>query len=177
MNVAIPYRLVDRTTVLLAIDGVLYGIFKINYTALPEVRSALQELIASNRHPIFAIRDFCITPEMLHEVFDVATDGYDFPPYGERFRLSEAQPSETSKIAAVVCREGLGPLTHLADTGRSMFVAVRMNLMITAFFVVFGMLLVFFRLIGTGLLSTWLPFVLMLLDAILVALVSLFMRF
>ena len=177
MNVKIPYRLVDRTTVLLAIDGVLYGIFKINYTGLPEIRSALQELIASNRHPIFAIRDFNVTPDMLHEVFDVATDGYDFPPYGDRFRISEAKPSETSKVSAVVCREGLGPLTHLADTGRSMYVAIRINLLVTALIAVLGMLLVFARLIGTGMLNAWLPFVLMLLDAIIVTLISLFMRF
>lgn len=177
MNVKIPYRLVDRTTVLLAIDGVLYGIFKINYTGLPEIRTALQELIASNRHPIFAIRDFNVTPEMLHEVFDVATDGYDFPPYGDRFRISEAQPSETSKVSAVVCREGLGPLTHLADTGRSMYVAVRINLLITAAVAVLGMLMVFVRLVGTGVMGPWLPFVLMFLDAVIVTLVSLFMRF
>lgn len=177
MNVKVPYRLVDRTTVLLAIDGVLYGIFKINYIGLPEIRTALQELIASNRHPIFAIRDFNITPDLLHEVFDVATDGYDFPPYGDRFRISEAKPSETSKVSAVICREGLGPLTHLADTGRSMYVAIRMNLIITAAVAVIGMILVFFKLIGTGEVSAWLPFVLMLLDAIIVSLISLFMRF
>ncbi len=177
MNVKIPYRLVDRTTVLLAIDGVLYGIFKIQYDGLPEIRSALQELIASNRHPIFAIRDFNITPDLLHEVFDVATDGYDFPPFGDRFRISEAQPSDTSKISAVVCREGLGPLTHLADTGRSMYVAVRLNLIITAAAAVLGMLLVFLRLLGTGTVSAWLPFVIMILDALTVSLISLFMRF
>ena len=177
MNVKVPYRLVDRTTVLLAIDGVLYGIFKINYVGLPEIRTALQELIASNRHPIFAIRDFNITPDLLHEVFDVATDGYDFPPYGDRFRISEAKPSETSKVSAVICREGLGPLTHLADTGRSMYVAIRMNLIITAAVAVIGMILVFFKLIGSGEVSAWLPFVLMMLDAIIVSLISLFMRF
>ena len=177
MNVKIPYRLVDRTTVLLSIDGVLYGIFKVVYTAQPEIRSALQELIASNRHPIFAVRDFNITPDMLHEVFDVATDGYDFPPYGDRFRISEAQPSETSKVSAVICREGLGPLTHLADTGRSMYVAVRLNLLVTILTAVLGTLLVFFRLIGPGLLNAWLPFVLMLLDLIIVTMITVFMRF
>ena len=177
MNVKVPYRLVDRTTVLLSIDGVLYGIFKINYTGLPEIRAALQELIASNRHPIFAIRDFIITPDMLHSVFDVSTDGYDFPPYGDRFRISEAKPSDLSQVSAVVCREGLGPLTHLADTGRSMYVAVRMNLILTALTAVLGTLLVFFRLIGPGVLNAWLPFVLMVLDAIFVMLISMFMRF
>ena len=177
MNVKVPYRLVDHTTVLLAIDGVLYGIFKINYVGLPEIRTALQELIASNRHPIFAIRDFNVTPDLLHEVFDVATDGYDFPPYGDRFRISEAKPSDSSKVSAVVCREGLGPLTHLADTGRSMYVAIRLNLIITAVIAVVGILAVFVKLIGTGEVSAWLPFVLTLLDVIAVTLISLFMRF
>ncbi|MCR5137219.1 MAG: hypothetical protein K6C12_08995 [Oscillospiraceae bacterium] len=177
MDVKIPYRLVDRTTLLLAIDGVLYGIFRISYAGLPEVRSALQELIASNRHPIFAIRDFNITPDMLRETFDVATDGYDFPPYGDRFRISEAQPSENSKVAAVVCREGLGPLTHVADTGRSMYVAIRVNLMVTAATAVLGMLLTAGKLATTGLLNVWMPFVLMLISALVTALVSLFMKF
>jgi hypothetical protein len=163
--------------VLLSIDGVLYGIFKIIYNGQPEIRSALQELIASNRHPIFAIRDFNITPDMLREVFDVATDGYDFPPYGDRFRISEAQPSETSKVSAVICREGLGPLTHLADTGRSMYVAVRLNLLVTVLAAILGTLLVFFRLIGPGLLNAWLPFVIMIVDMILVTMITVFMRF
>lgn len=80
-------------------------------------------------------------------------------------------------MSAVVCREGLGPLTHLADTGRSMYVAVRMNLILTALTAVLGTLLVFFRLIGPGVLNAWLPFVLMVLDAIFVMLISMFMRF
>ena len=177
MNVRVPYKLVDAKTVLLAIDGTLCGIFQIRYIGLPEVKIALQQLIASNRHPIFAIRDFNITPDLLRDVFEVATDGYDFPPYGDRFRISEAQPSDTSKVAGVICREGLGPLTHLADTGRSIYVAVRLNVIVTATVVVLGMLLVFLKLIGTGIVSAWLPFVLMFLGLLITALISLFMRF
>ena len=45
---------------------------------------------------------------MLAKTFDIATDGYDFPPYVERFKISAAAPGEDSKIAAVVCREGPG---------------------------------------------------------------------
>ena len=82
-----------------------------------------------------------------------------------------------SQVSAVVCREGLGPLTHLADTGRSMYVAIRMNLILTALTAAAGTLLVFIRLIGPGILNAWLPFVLMALDAIFVMLISLFMRF
>ena len=150
MNVRVPFRLVNRTSVLLAVDGILYGIFNMKYTADPKVRKALVNLMRSNRHPVFAIRDFNVTPEMLRGCFDVATDGYDFPPYVERFQMSAAEPSEDSKVAAVVCREGLGPLTHLADTGRSMYVTVRLNLLLTVLCAVLGMLIVFIKLVGAG---------------------------
>ena len=150
MNVRVPFRLVGRTSILLAVDGILYGIFNMKYTADPKVRKALVNLMRSNRHPIFALRDFNATPEMLRGCFDVATDGYDFPPYVERFKMSEAVPSEDSKVAAVVCREGLGPLTHMADTGRSMYVTIRMNLLLTLLCALLGMLIVFVKLVGAG---------------------------
>ena len=150
MNVRVPFRLVGHTSILLAVDGILYGIFNMKYTADPKVRKALVNLMRSNRHPIFALRDFNATPEMLRGCFDVATDGYDFPPYVERFKMSEAVPSEDSKVAAVVCREGLGPLTHMADTGRSMYVTIRMNLLLTLLCALLGMLIVFVKLVGAG---------------------------
>ena len=172
MNVRVPYRLVGKTSVLLAIDGVLYGIFNVKYTPLPQVRQALINLIRSDRHPIFAIRDFNINPEMLAKTFDIATDGYDFPPYVERFKISAAAPGEDSKIAAVVCREGLGPLTHVAETGRKMYLAVRANLAVTLASSLLGVLLVFIKLISAGTVSPMFLLVYMLLSAVPVAVIS-----
>lgn len=172
MNVRIPFRLVNRTSVLLAVDGVLYGIFNMKYTADPKVRRALVGLMRSNRHPIFAIRDFNVTPEMLRGCFDVATDGYDFPPYVERFRMSAAEPSEDSKVAAVVCREGLGPLTHMADTGRSMYVTVRLNLLLSLLCTGLGMLTVFIKLVGAGTVGVGFLFWFMVLWAVPVVILS-----
>ena len=166
MNVRVPNRLVSKTSVLLSIDGVLYGIFNIKYTPDPKVRRALVSLMRSNRHPIFAIRDFNITPEFIYESFDVATDGYDFPPYVERFPISEAKPSIDSQIAAVVCREGLGPLTDVADTGRSIFVVTRINTLLTLASSVLGLLVTFLRLIVSGSISPGGTLLMMLLFAL-----------
>ncbi len=177
MNVRIPYRLVGKTSVLLAIDGVLYGIFNMKYEPNPTVRRALIGLIRSNRHPVFAIRDFNVNPEMLHETFDVATDGYDFPPYVERFTISEAQPSAERKIAAVLCREGLGPLVHMADTGRSMYITIRINLMISLLASVIGVFAVFFQLLTAGTISMAALFLYAIVWILPVAIVSLFVRF
>ena len=174
MNVRIPYRLVNPTTVLLAIDGVLYGIFNIKYTPDPKVRKALVSLMRSNRHAIFAIRDFNVTPEFIRDCFDVATDGYDFPPYTERFPISEAKPSEDSLIAAVVCREGLGPLTDVADTGRSIFVVSRINTLISAAASVLGLLFSFIRLAVYGSSGVGVPLLIMLLFALPVMILGLF---
>jgi hypothetical protein len=176
MNVRIPFRLVDKTTVLLAIDGTLYGIFSMKYTASPQVRKALVELIRSNRHPIFALRDFNVTPDMLKDTFDIATDGYDFPPYVERFKITEAKPSKGSKIAAVVCREGLEPLTTMADTGRSMYVVVKINLIVSLLSAVIGMLWVFIKMLQAG--SIGLGFILgfMLISAIPVIAASVYLK-
>ena len=176
MNVRVPFRLVDRTSVLLAVDGILYGIFNMKYTADPKVRKALVNLMRSNRHPIFALRDFNATPEMLRGCFDVATDGYDFPPYVERFKMSEAMPSEDSKVAAVVCREGLRPLTHMADTGRSMYVTIRLNMLLTVLCALLGMLIAFIRLVGVGSIGVGFLFWYMILWLIPVLLLSFILK-
>ena len=176
MNVRIPFRLVDKTSVLLSVDGILCGIFNMKYTAKPQVRDALIELMRSNRHPVFAIRDFNVTPEMLHVAFDVATDGYDFPPYVDRFDMSSAEPGEDSQIAAIICREGLGPLVHTADTARSIYSATRINTAVAALSALFGLLFAAFRLLGTGSVSIPLLFALMLFFALVTGAVSFFTR-
>ena len=167
MNVRVPLRLLGKTnSILLAVDGVLYGIFTMKYSADPQVRKALIGLMRSGRHPIFAIRDFNVTPVMLRETFDVPTDGYDFPPYVERFAISSAKPGEDSKVAAVVCRDGLGPLSSMADVGRKIYVASRTNLYITAISAVLGILLCCIRMIATGGVSVLFLFLYMLIFAL-----------
>lgn len=173
MNVRIPYRLTDKTSVLLAIDGILYGIFSLNYTPLPQVRRALVELVRSGRHPVFAVRDFNVNPEMLHNTFDLATDGYDFPPYVERFTMSEPSPGD-SKIAAVICNEGLGPLKEVADVGRSMYLAVRVNLVVAVLAAVLGSFIVFLKLLTAGSVTMGFLLLLLLAWAIPMVLTSLF---
>lgn len=177
MNVKLPFRLVGKTSVLLAIDGVLCGIFTVKYEARPQVRTALINLMKSNRHPIFAIRDFNINPEMIKNSFDVATDGYDFPPYVERFGMTESAAGDENNIAGVVCLEGLGPLAHMADTGRSIYVATRINVYISLLAAIFGMILVFAKLVVSGSIGIGFLAAFAVLWALPVLVVSIFLRF
>ena len=113
---------------------------------------------------------------MLHVAFEVATDGYDFPPYVDRFDMSSAEPSEDSQIAAIICREGLGPLVHTADTARSIYSATRINTLITAFSALLGVFVAALRLFGAGSVSIGFLLVFMLLFALSTAAVSFFTR-
>ena len=174
MNVKIPQRLVEGSSVLLAIDGILYGIFNIKYSADPKVRKALVSLMRSNRHPIFAIRDFNITPAMISKCFDVATDGYDFPPYADRFPLSQAKPAEDSKIAGVLCREGLGPLVAMADMGRGMFIAARVNTVLSLLCAAVSFVYVFFRFFIAGTVTAGNILIIMLIFTIPILLIGMF---
>lgn len=151
MNVRIPFRLTDKTTVLLAIDGILYGIFSLKYEGQPQIRRALSDLMRTAHPPVFAVRDFNVNPEMLHNTFDLATDGYDFPPYVERFRLSEPSVDQKDeRITAILCNEGLAPLTSVVDIGRSMYLATNINLWLNVIASILGVVLVFVRFLTTG---------------------------
>ena len=77
----------------------------------------------------------------------------------------------------MVCREGLGPLVHMADTGRSLYVSIRINLLLTILGAVLGVLVVFFRLLRVGTLGSGFLLLFLLVWALPVAAISLFSRF
>lgn len=143
MGVVLPKKYVLNNGVYIAVAGVICGVFEMEYTASDAVKSALEELVGSDRHAIFAVRDFNITPSMLSVKFDMPTDGFDFPPYSERYAISGAEPSEASKPAALISREGLSALVSLADHGKMLFSRIRLSVMLSVVSAVVGMLVMF----------------------------------
>ena len=150
MQVKLPYKLLTKTTVLLSVDGILYGLFDIQYDPKHSVREALIELMKSQRHPVFAIKDFNITPEMINQVYDLPTDGYDFPPYSERYKMTKTDPEETGQVAAVVCMEGLGPFAKAINMGTRLHKCVVTNLMIAMAASIIGIVTVFIMMLSGG---------------------------
>lgn len=143
MGVILPEKYVLNNGVYIAVAGVICGVFEMEYIASDAVKSALEELVGSDRHAIFAVRDFNITPSMLSVKFDMPTDGFDFPPYSERYAISDAEPSEASKPAALISREGLSALVSLADHGKMLFSRIRLSVMLSVVSAVIGMLVMF----------------------------------
>ena len=148
MGVVLPEKYVLNNGVYIAVASVICGVFEMEYTASDAVKSALEELVGSDRHAIFAVRDFNITPSMLSVKFDMPTDGFDFPPYSERYAISGAEPSEASKPAALISREGLSALVSLADHGKMLFSRIRLSVMLSVVSAVVGMLVMFILSLG-----------------------------
>lgn len=143
MGVPLPEKYVLRNGVYCAASGVICGVFELEYIASDIVKASLTELMSSGRHPVFAVRDFNITPQLLSVKFDMPTDGLDFPPFSERYELSGAAPAEGSKPAAIISREGLGALVRLSEHGGMLFERIRLNVLLSVLSSVIGMLLMF----------------------------------
>ena len=77
----------------------------------------------------------------------------------------------------MICREGLGPLSLMADTGRSMYLATRLNLIVTLIAAVAGVFTVFIRFLTVGQVGVPFLFAFLVLWALPVAAASLFLKF
>ena len=123
MGVMVPQKLADRSAVFISINGVLSGIFNIEYTPAPSVGRALAACLRMRRVPVFAVRDFLVTPLMLHRKYRVPAEGFDFPLFAVRYAVSGTQPSGDSRPCALLGREGLGAFMEVASTGRRCYLA------------------------------------------------------
>jgi hypothetical protein len=144
MGIRLPQKLASRSSVFVSVNGMISAIFTVSYTPVVTVQRALISLLRSRRRPIFAIRDFNVTPEMIRHKFKTPTDGFDFPSFAKRYEVSSARRSKDSKIAAVVSREGLGPLVELSGEGHRLYFAVRTSVFISVMCTIIGMALMFF---------------------------------
>lgn len=143
MGVHLPEEYKFKNCIYISEGAAICGMFEMTYTADESVKQALYTLMQSERHPIFAVRDFNITPQLLSVKYEMATDGFDFPSYAERYELSGAEPSEDSKPAALVSREGLGPFIDLAEHAKSLYTRIRICVMLSVLSTVIGILLMF----------------------------------
>ena len=143
MSVRLPHQLSSKSSVFLAINGELTGIFTIKYVPVTSVQSALAQLLNGRRNPIFAIRDFLVTPLMIRQKFRLPTDGFDFPSFARRYEISSAQPDISSQISAILSREGLGTLVEIYSRGRNSYLCGSLSTILSLVCTVVGMALMF----------------------------------
>lgn len=143
MGIRLPRKLNSKNAVFAAINDSLVGVFTISYAPDPSVQDALVSLLQSRAVPLFAIRDFNVTPLMIKQKFRLPTDRFDFPSFSERYRISSAESSEGNAPAAVLSREGLAPFAEVSDRGRRLYRASKISVFISILGSFTGLVLMF----------------------------------
>lgn len=142
-GVHLPQQLSAKNVVFTSINGLFVASFKIKYVPVQSVQNALFALLRTKIAPIFAVRDFNITPLMLGQKFKMSTDGFDFPAYRKRYAMSASEPSDYTQTAGIVARDGLGPLVSVANLGRQLYSTVRICVILALLCTVIGVVLMF----------------------------------
>lgn len=144
MGIRLPQNLSLKNAVFTAIDSELVGVFAINYVPINSVQEALISLLRTKIKPLFAVRDFNVTPLMLKNKFKISTENVDFLSVGDRYALSSVGRDPHTRPLAVLSREGLGPLSETVTGGKRLKRAVRNNVLFSVAATVIGQLLIFY---------------------------------
>ena len=143
MGIRLPQGMTVKNSVCTAISGELVGVFNLEYIPVTSVQDALVTLLQGRTRPIFAIRDFNITPLMIRQLFRVPTDNFSFPTFRERYRIAAAASGTDAPPSAVVARSGMGPLVDAAEAGRKLFGSCRVSTVISLAGSVIGLAILF----------------------------------
>ncbi len=141
MGIRLPKGAAAKSSVFTAINDSLSGIFAIGYKPVASVQRALVSLLRSKKEPLFAIRDFNITPMLVKQKFRLPNDRYDFPSFADRYRISSPEIEETGTVAAVFSRGGLNSVAGLATRGQKLYNRLRLSLAISLLGTIVGLVL------------------------------------
>ncbi|MCD8383103.1 MAG: hypothetical protein LUC30_09400 [Clostridiales bacterium] len=133
-----------RNAVFCAINGQLQGVFPLIYSLPPQVRPAVNYLIAAGVHPILATRDFNTTPAVLRQRFHLPVNRMQYPSVEHRFALSAKGQPHNDTLGALIFREGVEAYTAAILGGRRLVTVVRLNTILTVAASVIGGLLGFY---------------------------------
>lgn len=121
MGVRIPKSASSATAVFVAVNDALSGIFSIDYKPVGSVQRALVSLLRKRVEPVFAVRDFSITPMLIKQKFRLPKDSFDFPSFAERYRISSQEAEDNGTVCAMFARGGLNAVAGLAERGRKLY--------------------------------------------------------
>ena len=131
-GIQIPANIDVNGAIYTAVNGKLCALFIVEHTPSDSVRAALLSLNNSRLRPVYAIRDFNITPAMIKSKFRLSGNEITFPPAEDRFHLSvDGDPEEAEPPAAIMTREGLNHYLEVIRCGRRMIKAVKRSAAMT----------------------------------------------
>jgi len=140
MGIRLAANLNLKSAVFTAVNDELAGVFIVNYMPVDMVQNALVTLARSKVRPIFAVRDFNITPTMVRSKFKVSTEHIEFLSFEARYNLSADSGDTGIKPSALMSREGLGHFVEIASRSRILVSKVRLGTLISAVGSIVGLL-------------------------------------
>lgn len=144
MGVRLPQGTKVKHAVYIVINNELAGIFAINYAPAASVRYSIQAIIkAWKLTPVFATKDFIITPTMIKQRFKVPVDTLEFPTIEERTALSDETVERKGRQVALICRDGLVPFADSIIGARWLRIIARVNTVLNLLGGISGLLLLF----------------------------------
>ncbi len=111
----------SNSAVYTAINDELVGVFEINYVPVASVQKGLVTLLRGNTEPVFAVRDFNITPLLVKQKFRLPKESYDFPSFADRYSISSPETEESGSVAAMFARGGLNSVAGLVKRGKMLY--------------------------------------------------------
>lgn len=125
MGIKSPKGSASSSAVYTAINDELAGIFEVNYVPVTSVQRGLVTLLRGNTEPVFAVRDFNVTPMLVKQKFRLPKDSYDFPSFADRYTISSPETEEAGTVAAMFSRGGLNSVAGVAKRGKSLYNGLR----------------------------------------------------
>ncbi len=151
MGVRLPREIKLKTGVFLAVDKELVAVFAIKYMASDNVDAALQAVLHNGIQPVFAVRDFNITPSLIKRKFKINTKKRClYPSLSDRLALSEEEYESNGRAGALLFREGLMPYAEAVIGGERMHGAVRKSCAWALIGSICGTLLAFYLTFAGG---------------------------
>lgn len=140
MGIRLPKSSSSKSAVYTAINDSLTGIFSIGYKPVASVQRALVSLFRSKTEPLFAVRDFNITPLLVRQKFRLPSASYDFPSFADRYRISSPEAEEGGTVVAMFARGGLNSAAGLAKRGRKLYTGLKISLVLSILGTILGLL-------------------------------------
>lgn len=141
MGIHIHKGSVSANAVCTAINDLYAGSFEINYTPVISVQRALVSLLSGKTEPLFAVRDFNITPMLVKQKFRLPSADYDFPSFADRYAVSSPAEQENGAVAGMFSKGGLNALAGLMQRGRRLYRGVGICAALSVIGTVLGMVL------------------------------------
>ncbi|MGI6013196.1 MAG: hypothetical protein ACOX7K_02780 [Oscillospiraceae bacterium] len=160
LGIRIPQRLKDQASVFTAINGQLAGAFCLKYHTTTVSREAFAALFNSNHHPFFAVRDFNVTPRLIHQQFGANPAQFEFPAFADRYRISSVHAEKPA--AAVLSKNEIGPLADCVSICYQLYAVTRRSVFLSLLGSIVSLLVTFvlcwlgvFKIISPAVLTTF----------------------